>query len=147
MALIQFSPSTVIRSADINSNFTALANGSGMTTPTVDSMSITTLKQVSGLYDNGSSGSAITINWANGDRQKLTMSASCTISFSNAIAGQILTLLVVENGTGGFTPTFPTMKYPNGAATTFTTTASAINSVSIFYDGTNYLAQIAAGYA
>jgi hypothetical protein len=145
--LITFSPSTTAKSADVNANFTALANGSAMTTPTFDAMSATNLKQVSGFYDNGNSGSSITINWANGDRQKLTMSAACTISFSGALSGQVLLLYLVENGTGGFTPSFPTLKWPQGSAGTATTTAGAINLYAFFYDGTNYLAQLQAGFA
>ncbi len=147
MPLVTFSPSTVIKSAEVNANFSGLANGSFMSTPTVNAMSITGLKQVSGLFDNGNSGSAITINWANGDRQKLTISAACTISYSNAIAGQVLSLLIVENGTGNFSITLPTSKWPNGVAGVFTTTANAINLLNVFYDGTNYLTQLSSGYA
>ena len=145
--LIAFTPGTTAKSADVNANFTNLANGSAMTTPTFDSMSATNLKQVSGLYDNGNSGSSITINWANGDRQKLTVSANTTLSFSGAVTGQIVTLLINENGTGNFTITLPSVKWPNGVSGSFTTTASAINVLSLFYDGTNYLASLQPGFA
>lgn len=147
MPLVTFSPSTVIKSAEVNANFSGLANGSLMSTPTIAALSATGLKQISGLYDNGNSGSSITINWANGDRQKLTISAACTISYSNAIAGQVLTLLVVENSTGNFAVTLPTSKWPVGVAGVFTTTANAINLLTVFFDGTNYLTQLSSGYA
>ena len=52
------------------------------------------------------------------------------------------------DGTGGYTtPTFPTLKWPGGSATTFTMTANAINTITILYDGTNYLAQGSANYS
>lgn len=100
---------------------------------------------VSGLLDNGNSGSTPTIDWSLGDRQKITISAAATLTFSNAVAGQVLTLFLYENATGGFSITLPTIKwYP--AAPTFVTSASAINSITVFYDGTNYIGQAAVGY-
>lgn len=147
MALITFSPSTTIKSADVNANFTGLANGSLMTSPTIANASLTTKFTASGLYDNGNSGAAIAINWANGDRQKVTVSANTTLSYSGAVAGQILILILVENGTGNFTISLPTTKWSNGTVGTFTTTPNAINAISVLFDGTNYLTQLAPGFA
>lgn len=101
----------------------------------------------SGEYDNGNSGASKTISWLNGDHQKLTVTASTTLTYSNAVAGQTLTLRIVEDGTGGFSITLPTTKWPGGTVGTFTTTANAINLLVIYYDGTNYLTQLAAGFA
>lgn len=100
-----------------------------------------------GEYDNGNSGSSITIDWSKGDRQLLTVSASTTLSYSSAVKGQTLTLRVVENATGGFSVTLPTSKWPSGTAGTFTTTANAINLLVIYYDGTNYLTQLAPNFS
>lgn len=101
----------------------------------------------SGEYDNGNSGASKTINWNNGDRQKVTITAATTLSYSNATAGQTLTLRVVEDGTGGWSVTLPTSKWPGGIAGSFTTTASAINLLIVYYDGTNYLTQLASGFS
>ncbi len=103
--------------------------------------------QFVGEYDNGNSGASKTIDWSKGDRQIVTMSAACTFTFSNAVKGQTLTLRLVENGTGGYSPTFPTLKWAGGTVGTPTTTANAINLYIFYYDGTNYLAQLAAGFA
>lgn len=100
-----------------------------------------------GIYDNGNSGTSKAINWANGDMQKVTMSGNCTFTYSNPRAGQRLTLLLVENGTGGYTITLPTSKYPNGTPPSYVTTANAINAIVVMYDGTNYLTQGATGFA
>lgn len=147
MPLIVFSPSTVIKSADINTDLTGLANGSLMNSPTINDPSFTGQFTASGLWDNGNSGAAITINWLNADRQKITISANTTLSYSGAVAGQVLTLLIVENGTGGFSLTLPASLWSYGAAGGITTTANAINLLTVFFDGVNYLTQLGAGYA
>lgn len=48
------------------------------------------------FYDAGNSGKAITINWTNGARQKLTLSDNSVISFSNPVAGTTYTLAVKQ---------------------------------------------------
>lgn len=146
-SIISFSPGTTIKSADVNSNFTNLANGSAMVAPIIDTPTFTTRFAATGMYDNGNSGATITIDWSKGDRQKLTISAACTISYTGAVSGQVMTLLVVENGTGGFAVTLPTSKWPGGVAGSFTTTPNAINTLTVLYDGANYLSQLANGYA
>jgi hypothetical protein len=100
-----------------------------------------------GEYDNGNSGTAKEISWANGDRQKVTINGdACAFTFSNASAGQVLTLRVVEDGSGHTAHTWPTLKWPGGTVGTPTLTASAINIYIFYFDGTNYLAQLAGGF-
>jgi hypothetical protein len=104
--------------------------------------------KVYGLYDAGSSGSAIAINWLNGDRQKVTVDASTTVSFTNAADGQILTLLLKNAASGVFSVTLPTMKWTASTATTLGTTSGCINTITCMYDatGSQYLAQAGASY-
>lgn len=102
---------------------------------------------VIGEFSNGNSGTSLTIDWSKGDRQLVTMTGNCTFTYSNATQGQTLTLRIVEDATGGRTITLPTSKWPGGTVGTFTTTASAINLLIIYFDGTNYLTQLAAGFA
>jgi hypothetical protein len=104
--------------------------------------------QATGLYDAGSSGSAVTINWLNGDRQKVTVDASTTVTFSNASDGQILTLLLKNAASGVYSVTLPTMKWTASTATTLGTTSGCINTITCMYDatGSQYLAQAGASY-
>lgn len=141
-----FTPNTIIQSSKINENFTGLADGSFMDDPTIDNPTLTDFA-ASGLYDNGNSGASKTITWSNGDRQKVTVTANTVFSYSGAVAGQALTLIIIEDGTGGYTITLPTTKWPNGVVIPFTTTANAINVITILFDGTNYLTQLAPGFA
>lgn len=147
MPLIVFSPSTKAKSADINTNLAGLADGSFMTAPTIDEATLTDLKQVQVLYDNGNSGASKTITWTNGLRQKLTITATTTLSFSGAVAGMILILEVIIDSTGGYTITLPTVKWPQQITQSFDNVANRKNILQILYDGTDYLAQIAPGYA
>jgi hypothetical protein len=120
-----------------------------LTTPVITKFSGNAqFPQVYGEYDNGNSSTAKQIDWAKGDRQKLTITGdACAITFTGAIAGQTLTLRLVEDGSGHTAHTWPTLKWPLGSAGTPTLTASAINLYIFYYDGTNYLAQLAAGFA
>lgn len=99
---------------------------------------------VDGLYDNGTQGGAYAIDWSKGDFQKVTISSNITLSYSNARAGQRLTLLLIENGTGGYTITLPsgaTYKFPFGVVPPFVTTANAKNMIVVAFDGTDYMTQ------
>ncbi len=104
--------------------------------------------KVSGMYDAGNSGSAITINWLNGDRQKTAITASTTISFSNPADGQALTLLMKSAASGVFSITLPTMKWTGSAATTMGTTSGCNNTITALYDatGSQYFAKAGASY-
>lgn len=101
---------------------------------------------VFGQYDAGNSGSAVTLTWANGDRQNLCITASTTLSFASAVAGQYLHLRTFH-AASAYSVTLPTGKWPASTVGTWTTTASAINVLVTYYDGSNYLYQLAAGFA
>ncbi len=131
----------------INNIIAQLTGSDAQVSPLLTSPTFQTSWVAKGEFSNGNSGTSKAINWANGDRQKVTMTGNCTFTYSNAAAGQTLTLRIIEDGTGGYTVTLPTSKWPNGSAGTFTTTANAINLLIVYYDGTNYLSQLAAGFA
>lgn len=81
----------------------------------------------------------------NGNVQKVTLTGNVTINaFTNPVAGQSVTLIIQQDATGSRTLT-STMKFANGNKT-LTTTASAIDVLHIFYDGTNYLASLVKGF-
>jgi hypothetical protein len=122
---------------------------------THDDITATTIKgkttkfpTVSGEYDNGNSGTSKEIDWANGDRQKVTITGdACAFTFANATAGQTLTLRVVVDATGHTAWTWPTLMWPSGSAGTPGITANKINLYIFYFDGTNYLAQLAAEFS
>jgi len=100
-----------------------------------------------GEFDNGNSGTSKAIDWDNGDRQLLTLTGNVTLTYSNAIKGQTLTLRLVQDGTGGRTVTLPTSLWPGGIAGTFGTTIAHTDLLIVYFDGTNYLTQLSADFA
>ncbi len=88
-------------------------------------------------YNAGNSGTAITIDWTNGDTQALTLTGNAAITFTNPIAGRTYTLILVQDGTGTRIPTYsPTPYWVGGAAPTLTTTATTGRDVlTFFYSG------------
>jgi len=92
-------------------------------------------------FDNGNSGAAITIDWAaHGNVQRVTLtSATVTITLSNATAGGVYILEVVQDATGGRAWTWAASPgaviWPAGVSPIVTTTLNRADLFSFFYDG------------
>lgn len=98
--------------------------------------------------DNGNSGTSKTISFQVSDAQKLTLTGNCTLTFTNTSAGGAYVLRLVQDGTGSRTVTWPAgTKWPGGTTPTLTTTAGAIDIISIYYDGTNYYGNAGLAFA
>jgi hypothetical protein len=97
-------------------------------------------------YDEGAIytvtyGATITPDVANGNTQQVTLTGNVTFNaFSNPVAGQSLTLIVKQDGTGSRTLT-SSMKFAGGTKT-LTTAANSVDIISVYYDGTNYWASL-----
>ena len=81
------------------------------------------------------SGATYTVNLANGNVYELTLTASCTLTFSNppasGKAGSV-TLILIQDGTGNRTITWPaSVKWSNASAPTLTTTANAVDIIQL----------------
>lgn len=93
-----------------------------------------------------SSASSITINPNDSSVQSVTLATNATFTMSGFETGQSVTLIITQDGTGSRTGTFTSVKFPGGAPT-LTTDANAIDVVTILYDGTNYLGNIAQAFS
>lgn len=89
-------------------------------------------------HDNGNSGTSDTINWGNGNNQKSTLTGNCTFTFTAPSGPARLQLRLIQDGTGSRTVTWPTIQWAGGSAPTLSTAASAVDIVTLWYDGTNY---------
>jgi hypothetical protein len=86
---------------------------------------------------------AETINWQNGNKHKMTFGAgNATLSFTAPHNSAGLILIIIQDGTGGRTITWPgTVKWPGGTAPTLSTGANAIDVIGFIYEGSYYLGQ------
>jgi hypothetical protein len=89
--------------------------------------------------DNNATGSTLTIDWRRGQKQRVDMTSDCTFTFNAPEGACNLMLRLVQDGTGGRDPTFPsTVKWQGGTAPTWVTTTNAVNVIAMYFDGTNY---------
>lgn len=89
------------------------------------------------LYDNGSSGTAKTIDWGNGNHQKISMTANCTYTFTAPAKPTVMSLRI--SYTGAYDVTFPaTVLWSGSTAPTLTKTTGRVDILTFVYDGTNY---------
>lgn len=99
-----------------------------------------------GETDAGNSGTADTIDWSLNSAQRSTLTGNVTYTFSNPVTGGSYVLRVLT-GAGSFTATWPaTVKWAGGTAPTITTTASRMDLVNFYYDGTNYYGSYTQNY-
>jgi hypothetical protein len=95
--------------------------------------------------------STITVNCATASIHTVTLTASTGFVITSLPTGGSVTVIITQGGSGSYTATFgtdtsTTVKFPGGAPT-LSTAVSAIDVVTIFNDGTNYLGNIAKAYA
>lgn len=89
--------------------------------------------------DNGNSGTSDTVTWTSGNKQKSTLTGNCTFTFTAPSGPTNLVLRLVQDATGSRTVTWPaTVHWGAGLEPVLTTTASAVDILTFYYDGTNY---------
>jgi len=86
---------------------------------------------------------ATTINWSLGNKMKFTFGAANeTFTFTAPSNSSPMILILIQDGVGGRTATWPgTVKWVERTIPTLTTIANYIDIVSFFWDGTNYYGQ------
>jgi hypothetical protein len=94
----------------------------------------------------GNTGTAATINLANGNFVTATLTGNCTFTFSNPSAGAAsFTLFLTNDGTAGRSITWPvSVKWPGGAIPIRTVSANRTDIFTFFTTngGTNWYGSI-----
>jgi hypothetical protein len=97
------------------------------------------------------SANAATIDWDNGNSQHLDLqgaTGSVVLTLSNPQAGASYMLKIQQSTTSPQDVTFPaSVLWANGLAPTISTGADAIDTIVLFYDGTNYYANFTQNYS
>lgn len=89
-----------------------------------------------GVFDAGNSGTALTVDWANGTSQKITLNNNVTLTIVNPQPGFSYNLEFVQDITGGRTVTFPGSVMSTGLVVN--SAASTATLIGLFYDGLSY---------
>jgi len=99
------------------------------------------------IYTGGTTTGTITPDVQNGNVQSITLTGSITLNaFNNPVSGQSLSLIVKQPSSGGPYTLTSTMKFAGGTKT-LSTTADAIDVISIVYDGTDYFASLSTNFS
>ena len=92
-----------------------------------------------------SSSASISVDATTAPVHSVTLGHNATFTISNMVSGQSIMIIITQDGTGSRTGSFTSVKFPGGAPT-LSTGAGDIDVVSVFYDGTNLLGNIAQDY-
>lgn len=87
---------------------------------------------------SANSSTAITLALTNGTVQIITLTGNATITMPTATSGKSFVMMLKQDGTGSRTVTWSTVKWAGGTAPTITSTASRLDLLSFFADGTNW---------
>jgi hypothetical protein len=100
-----------------------------------------TVRVLASRRAHGATGASETVDWSEALAHHLTIDAACAVTFSNPTAGATYVLEILQDGTGGWAVTLPTITWPDGTPT-LTTTASKLDVFALYYTGTIYIGKV-----
>jgi hypothetical protein len=100
------------------------------TAPTLSNPTITAYLETAPALANSST--AVTISLSSGTVLSYTLTGNCTFTMPTATRGTSFIVKLIQDGTGGRTATFTSVKWPGGTAPTITTTATTGTDILSF---------------
>ena len=98
--------------------------------------------------DAGNSGTGKTINWTSGNKQRVTMTGTCTFAFTAPAGPTNLLLLVQQDATGNRQANWPaSVKWAGGVKPNLSAAANAVDIIGFYFDGTTYYASLSPNFA
>lgn len=130
--------------ATANNAITGMSNGSVMLNTVGIKESLVATKSV--LLSNvnftqiqpSTSGSTIAIDWTKGIKQKISIAADKTITFTDPAQPANVSIILYHNG-NTITWAASNIKWPGGIQPTLSSEEGSIDMINFYYDGTNYL--------
>lgn len=90
-------------------------------------------------HNNGNSSSTTDIKWTSGHKHVITLDNSPTLTFTDPAGPCNLLLRIVQDGSGGREITWPSsVKWPGGTKPTLTSSGTAQDIVTFYYNGDYY---------
>lgn len=91
------------------------------------------------VYAQGNVTGATTFNLSNGSTITATLTGNITVTLTNGASyGDRLSLILTQDGTGSRAVTWPSNFKKAGGTLTLSTAASAVDTISMIWDGTNW---------
>jgi hypothetical protein len=119
-----------------------IASGIVQELPSADHLLIPTAAAFAAEYDNGNSGTSATINFANGNKQKITLNNNTTLTISTPPGVGEYKLRLIQDGTGGRTVAFSGISssrwWGSAAQPDFNDAVNGETLLAFYYDGTNF---------
>jgi len=95
--------------------------------------------------DNGNTGTSQTISITSATLQTYTLTGNCTFTMPTADAGRSFTMFL-KTGAGSYTASFTNVKWPQNSAPTITSSATRMDILTFYSDGTNWYGNVAQDY-
>lgn len=92
----------------------------------------------SGIHVNGASGAAAAIDWANGQKQSITLTDNVAFTFSGGVEGGNYVLDITQDGTGTWVPTWPANVKASGGVLRVSIGPNSETTIAVFFDGSFY---------
>ena len=86
------------------------------------------------VVEKGNSGSSMTLNWNDGNDQRVVLTAGCTLTFSNPKDSGRYLIRLKQDGTGGWAVTWPANVYWSGGSAPTLSAANKTDLIVLVYD-------------